>query len=917
MNVLSAPRRVGRSTCAASLGAGGSTTSCSPIPNEETAVLTSPDFDRRSPHDPRSALLLRWRFFAVLCLLLFASFQAFAASVPTGFLDKQLFKGLTSPTSMVALPDGRVLIVQQNGLIRIVKGDAVLAASFYQVANVDSASERGCLGVVPDPGFANNHFVYFYCTVNTGTGSHNRVLRVTEAGDKVVAGSERVIIDLPNVPGTTRFHMGGGLRFGADGKLYIAVGNHEDSPQPFSSSHSQKLSSAFGKILRINVDGTVPSDNPFFNTAGAYKPVWALGLRNPFSMDIQPGTGLIYINEVGQGTWEEIDRGQAGANYGWPAVEGPSSDARFVNPAHAYQHSGGACSITGGAFYNPATTVQFPSGTYLGKYFFADFCTGQIRFINPAAPANSSAFASGIGNPIGLTVTPDGSLYYVARNQGTGAPTPGAGTLSKVTFTGSGVPRITTQPQDQTVLLGSPVTFSVAADGATSFQWLRNGATIAGATSASYTIAQTTSADNGALFRARVSNSAGSVDSRDARLTVTTNRPPVARIDAPAAGTSYTPGETINYAGAGTDPEDGTLTGANMSWVVSFQHDAHAHDFIAPTPGTSGSFVAADFEPNEANTWLRITLSVTDSMGQTATTTRDIFKRKQITDFTPVGTPVNGFGPIENNRSNGGSAAGDGKTITLGGVPYLRGLGVHAPSEVVYNLAGACSGSFISDVGVDDEVGSLGSVVFQVFLDGVKAFDSGIVRGSDLRRAVNVGVAGKQQMRLVVTDAGDGKNYDHADWAGARVTGCGQPPAGITNLQVADNTNAPDWTVQSNLQVGNQVYGDRAYTFSAIPGNLLGAQWLRTANDSKTFTGNPLATFTLNAAADVYIALNNNAAIPAWIDTGWTDTGSDITTRESSTTTRTFSVFRKHFEAGTVSLGPWNSTSSMYTVIVK
>jgi hypothetical protein len=257
--------------------------------------------------------------------------------------------------------------------------------------------------------------------------------------------------------------------------------------------------------------------------------------------------------------------------------------------------------------------------------------------------------------------------------------------------------------------------------------------------------------------------------------------------------------------------------------------------------------------------------------------------------------------------------------ITLGGIPYPRGLGVHAPSEVVYNLAGACSGSFISDIGVDDEVGSQGTVIFQVFLDGVKAYDSGIVRGADLRRNVNVSVAGKQQMRLVVTDAGDGKSFDHADWAGARVTGCGtvQPPAGIGNLQVADNANAPDWSVRNNLQVGDQVYGDRTYTFTAIPATLVGSQWIRSANDSKAFTGNPLVTFTLNAGADVYVALNNTTAVPAWVDDTWTDTGTDITTRESATTTRTFSVFRKHFNAGTVSLGPWGAASSMYTVIVK
>lgn len=858
------------------------------------------------------------RLFAVLCLLSIGWQPAFSASVPTGFNDRQLGTGLTSPTSMTALPDGRILIVQQNGVIRIAKNDALLATNFYQVPNTDSASERGCLGVTPDPGFVNNHFVYFYCTVKQGTTSNNRVLRVTEANDRVVAGSERVIIDLPNVPSATRWHMGGGLRFGTDGKLYIAVGNHEDSQQPFSSSHSQRLDTAFGKILRINADGTIPSDNPYFNTTGAYKPLFALGLRNPFSMDIQPGTGLIYINEVGQGTWEEINRGVARANYGWPAAEGNSTDARFTNPVHAFSHSGGACSVTGGAFYNPPN-VQFPSGTYLGKYFFADFCTGQIRHINPASPANSSAFAGGIGNPIGLTVTPDGSLYYVARNQGTGTPQPGAGTFHKITFTGSQLPRITREPADQTVLLGTPATFSVAADSATTFQWFRNGGTISGATSPSYTTPNTTTADNGALFRVRVGNSFGSVDSRSATLTVTTNRPPVATITSPAAGSSFAAGDTITYAGTATDPDEGTLPPTSMVWDIDFQHDAHAHDFIDPHTGTGGSFVATDFEATESNSWVRIRLTVTDAMGQTATAFRDVYMKKQITDFVPVGTPVNGFGPIEKDRSNGESAAGDGKTITLGGVPYPRGLGVHAPADVTYNLGGTCSGSFVSDVGVDDEVGNQGSVVFQVWLDGVKAYDSGIVRGADLRKPVNVSVAGKSQMRLVVTDAGDGKSFDHGDWAGARVTGCGttQPPVGISNLQVADGANSADWSIQNNLQVGNNVYGDRAFTFTGIPANLLGAQWIRAANDSKTFTGNPTATFSLSATANVYIAFNNSAAVPSWIDDSWTDTGTDITTRESTTATRTYSVFRKQFNAGTVSLGPWGSTASMYIVMVK
>jgi glucose/arabinose dehydrogenase len=844
--------------------------------------------------------------------------QVWAVSVPVGFVDRQVATGLTSPTSMAVMPDGRVLAVQQDGVVRIIKADTMLAANFYAFANVDSTNERGCLGVVADPAFASNHFIYFYCTIKVGAVSRNRVVRVTEANDTVVAGSERVIFELPDVPSATKWHMGGAMRFGKDGKLYVAVGNHEDNPQPVATASSQNLASAFGKILRINTDGTVPADNPFFGTAGAYKAVYMLGFRNPFVLDIQPGSGLMLVGDVGQGSWEEINKGQAAGNYGWPAVEGNGTLAGYLNPLYAYPHSVG-CAITGTAFYNP-TTAQFPPA-YTGKFFFSDFCNGTITYLDPAAPATISSFASGIGNPTNIAISPSGSLYYLARNQGTGTPAPGAGTISKISYTGSQAPNITQNPQSRTIIVGDPVTFSVAADGATAFQWQRNGVNISGATSGSYTLATTTVADSGARFRAVVSNSFGSVTSTEATLTVTTNRSPTARIDTPSATLGFATGDVIRYSGTGTDPEDGSLAAGAFTWKVDFQHDGHAHSFVTPISGiTGGQFTVPDFEASEANMWLRITLTVKDSSGATNTATRDIFPKTAVSALTLLGMPVNGWGPFEVNRSNGEQGAADGRSITLSGVAYPRGLGVHAPSDLLFSLNRACSGSFVADLGIDGEVGNNGSVVFQVFLDGVKAYDSGITRGGDIRKTVNISVANKNELRLVVTDAGDGQGYDHADWGGARVGGCGpmSPPVGnIANLQIADAANANSWSVQSNLQNGNTVYGDRAFTFSSLPSALVGGNWLRGANSSKTYVGNPLVTFSLIAASDVYIAFDNRAALPAWVDTSWLDTGSDLTTSESGVS-RSYSVFKKRIGAGTVSLGPLNNGAvSMYIVIIK
>lgn len=707
--------------------------------------------------------------FLVTFLFLWPIRQAIAAGVPAGFADTEVARGLNSPTALTALPDGRVLVIQQNGVVRIVKDDNLLPTDFYTVQNVDSFAERGCLGITSDPNFAVNRFVYFYCTITDGTNSFNRILRVTEANDRAVAGSEQVILTLPKVPSGTQWHMGGALRFGADGKLYVAVGGHEDMWQPPAKSHSQNLSNPFGKILRINADGSVPDDNPYVATPGAYAANFNFGLRNPFALDIQPGTGLMYINDVGAGSWEEINLGAAGANYGWPAVEGDSDDRRYTNAIYSYSHSDG-CAITGGAFYNPPI-AQFPD-SYIGKYFFADFCNGTIRFIDPAKPASVSEFATDIDSPVNLAIAPDGSVYYIARNQNKGTSAT-AGAVGKISFTNTQVPRITSQPKTQTVFIGDPATFTVKADGATGIQWQRNGVDIPGATLASYTIGKTVSTDNQASFTAVAGNAFGSVTSAPAILTITDNRLPKAAITSPAEERGFAPGETLTYSGTGTDAEDGALPPAAYTWQVDFMHDTHSHPFKAATSGaTSGSLTMPAYEADAANTWFRLSLTVTDSQKQTDIATRDIYPRTPVSEMTPSGTAVNGLGPIEKNKANGDSGAGDGGVITLDRIPYVKGVGAHAPSDIRYDLGGACVGNFVADVGVDDAVGNRGSVVFQVLLDGAKVFDSGVVRGSDLRKSIHVSVAGKKELRLVVTDGGDGNASDHADWAGARVTGC-------------------------------------------------------------------------------------------------------------------------------------------------
>ena len=479
--------------------------------------------------------------------------EALAATVPPNFSEAVVATGLSNPTSMTFAPDGRLFVCLQGGQVRVIENGALLAAPFVTLA-VDSAGERGLLGLAFDPNFSTNHYVYIYYTATTPS-VHNRVSRFVANGNVAAAGSEVVILDLNNLSSATN-HNGGSLHFGIDGKLFIGVGENA------TPSNSQMLTNLLGKILRINADGTIPSDNPFITqTTGKNQAIWALGLRNPYTFAFEPLSGRMLINDVGQDTNEEIDDGFAGRNYGWPASEGPTTNPNYTGPIYYYPHSGGpvtGCAITGGTFYVPGST-QFP-GSYVGTYFFADFCGGWIKYLDPGNNNTVASFASGISSPVDLQVGPDGNLYYLAR---------GSGTVVRIFYTGNQAPQITLQPASQTVSAGQSVSFTASASGtpAPAFQWQRNQVDIPGATGVSYTIAAAAAADNGARFRAIATNVAGSATSNEAVLTVTTS----ARVNVAAAvnGATAIGSSTVgSYAASGAINGDrtGQPWGAGGGW---------------------------------------------------------------------------------------------------------------------------------------------------------------------------------------------------------------------------------------------------------------------------------------------------------------------------------------------------------------
>jgi len=258
-------------------------------------------------------------------LSIVAGCGVWAAVLLPGYTEAAIATGLNNPTAFAVAPDGRVFVAEQGGALRVVSAAGGLLSTPVLDLAVDSAGERGLIGIALDPDFAANQYVYLYHTVPgaAGIAPHNRVTRYTLNGNTVVSGSETLVQNLEPLGATN--HNGGALRFGPDGKLYVAVG---ENAVPLNS---QDLSNRLGKILRLNPDGSTPSDNPFVGTTGASPQIWALGLRNPYQFAFDALTGRVFINDVGSNQFDQ--RGRRGPQLRL-AGYGRSLQSRFVSGIH-------------------------------------------------------------------------------------------------------------------------------------------------------------------------------------------------------------------------------------------------------------------------------------------------------------------------------------------------------------------------------------------------------------------------------------------------------------------------------------------------------------------------------------------------------------------------------------------------------
>jgi len=543
------------------------------------------------------------------------------------FQNEVLATGFNLPTNIEFLPDGRMLVVELQGTIKILPPPYTQPdpTPFLQLTNVGAFGvQQGLFDIVLDPDFVTNHFCYLFYTA--ATPNRDRLSRFTANATNTgtVAGSEVVLYQDPL--DASDEHHGGALNFGNDGKLYFTTGEHFDAPS------AQSLSSPRGKIHRINKDGTIPTDNPFYDGAGPnVDSIWALGLRNPFRAYYDAPSGKLYVGDVGGNDYrtaqEEVDLGAREANYGWPNCElGTCGNPSYTPALYAYAHNGRDAAITGGFVYHG---TQFPS-SYQGSYFFADYTQNWIRRLTFDANGNVNGVfnfepADGtVDGPYGdivyLTEGPDGAIYYVDLGYSDVGGTFGVSKIRRIRYVQSNQPPVAVASANPAAG-PRPLTVSFSSAGSSdpegqplSYSWAFGDSTSATTATPSHTY------DQAGVYTARLSVSDGVNTTLSQPLTITVGSPPTATILSPQDGGTFRAGDVISFSGDGTDPDDGTLPASAFTWNIDFLHEGHVHPGTPIVGVKSGTFtIPTSGHDFSGFTRYRIALTVTDANGLTAT----------------------------------------------------------------------------------------------------------------------------------------------------------------------------------------------------------------------------------------------------------------------------------------------------------
>ncbi len=550
--------------------------------------------------------MIKRLFFALVFLgLLLGIFTPLTHAAPPENFQKNLItgSGLDGPSGFEFAPDGRIFILERTGKVKIVKDGTLLPTPFTELPSV-ATGDRGLIGIAFDPDFNTNHYVYFYYT---GLDLLNRLVRFNASGD---VGTDGPFILFETTSPSQQLHVGGSIRFGPDGKIYFAVGDNGYPP------NAQNLTNPHGKILRINRDGSVPSDNPFINQPGVVPQIWAYGFRNPWRFQFDSLTGKLYGGDVGDFSIEEVNHIVKGGNYGWSVCEGPCNNPDFIDPIYSYNHDGGSAAATGGPIYR---SDMFPA-EYQGNLFFGDYAKSFIKRCVLDINGNCSQvldFDTSAGSVVEMKISPiDGSLWYLTYIPGR---------LYKVTYSlGNSypIPNATSNVTKGT----DPLTVNFSSQGSSdpeNDQLFYNWNFSDGTTSTEPNPVKTFI--NKGTYEVNLAVSDGANTSNAVPLVIQVGLTPTVNIAEPAEGKMYRAGETINYQISSLDGAGFDINDAAIKTDVIFHHATHIHPFLDDVTGRVGSFVIPNTGEASTNTYYELQVTVTDDNGLSTISSRNIY----------------------------------------------------------------------------------------------------------------------------------------------------------------------------------------------------------------------------------------------------------------------------------------------------
>ncbi len=566
----------------------------------------------------------------------------------SSFQNEILSTAVELPSTMKFLPDGHLLVAELHGTIKVFHPPYTAPdAAPFQVLDVPTNGvAQGILELELDPNFATNHFYYVFYTPRSP--NRDRLSRFTydPATHLPVPNSEVVLWS--DVETSSQEHHGGAIMVPGDGKIYFTTGDHDFAP------NAQNLSSTEGKLHRINMNGSVPTDNPFYDGTGPnVDTIWAYGLRNPNRAYYDAPTGRMLIADVGWNSYEELNVGVRGANYGWATSEGACS-APCTPPIYTYDHFQNPgrpdAAITGGFVYHG---TSFPA-SYQNSYFFGDYAqhwikhlyfdaNGQVANVLNFEPPNGAPFGP-YGDIVKLVEGPDGAVYYLDIGYSDNSGEFGLSKLRRVRYVNTNQPPVALSAADTTT--GDvPLTVHFTSAGSAdpeglpvTYAWdFGDGTT---STQANPTHLYTTAGK----YTVRLAVSDGVNTTNAIPLTIQAGRSPTATILSPTDGIFFRAGDLINFSGDATDTADGSLPASAYTWQVDFLHNSHEHPGTPITGVKNGTFtIPTTGHDFSGNTRYRITLTVKNSAGLTNTKQVTIWPTKVNLTFStaPPGLTFN------------------------------------------------------------------------------------------------------------------------------------------------------------------------------------------------------------------------------------------------------------------------------------